>query len=296
MDGSKRFKTVIGSITTLVTGVAASLTTALGVYGFWNMFSFVCFFISLSVVLLQILFSIERNREITKYNREMLENSITTNIGKLENSVTHNREVLKSLVQGHTNVHSETLFSKLHAELDGLLHSADADASRLLIICYGKSGYQGVIANVIGNRYNGKELYLDVMLCSPELPYVNSADKATIKMLIHKVASSSSRNVKVHTSLEELPPPSVRACVVYNNKDEPIWCCTQIYTYIGGSECSAHYDNFYALVGKKNDGTTLAVDIEKCIKKEFMRLAGWEENSSEFETNTFANINKTTRT
>ena len=199
-------------------------------------------------------------------------------------SIIISKEDVKKLLQDNSVIPPKN-FLKILSEFQALLKK---DISKLLVICYGTSGYQKLIDRILDGEYKG--VNVDVLICSPDSPHIADDDK---KILLSRIERAKSfGNVKMHLALKELPPPSIRACAVYNKKGIPIWCCTQIYTYTHSDpdpNQRVKYDKFHAIVGRKEDGSSLAVEMESFIKEEFKRLAGMSVmDDSEFNEKTFS--------
>lgn len=152
-------------------------------------------------------------------------------------------------------------------ELTNLLNDYTEDIKKIKIICYGTSGYNNTIYHVY-NKVINRIILFDVMFCSPDVVFQNSAsDKEKIINIVNEVNQDDNFNFYYSKYL-----PTIRGCIVYNKNDEPIWDCVQTYCYTDSPAFpSAGYEHSYAIVGRK-ENTYLLKNNAKIIEKEFERL------------------------
>jgi len=247
------FAIVSGIIAVFTTGA----TTDAVVYINWA--SFIVFGLSLTTSLLQIISHLEIIEEGIKCER------------RLSSCIKLDHEAVR-------------------ATLHQLLLADNEKTRRLLIICYGTGGYDGVISATYKGVY-GANLSLDVLLCCPDDPTkcVKDDDKKLIQDLMK---SNAVKNITFHKS-KNLPP--IRACVLYDKQDKPVWCCTQVYSYDKSyTGPGARFQDFFAITEHASINNEQVEDMERQIVKAFMRLMNW--SNKQFKDNTFPTSAKPKRT
>jgi hypothetical protein len=154
---------------------------------------------------------------------------------------------------------------RLRLELHELVEQRE-DVGKLLIICYGTGGYHGIITKIDDGGFKNPDAEIDVMVCCPDSGFcINSKDCDEIKNVVNDIKSKKVRFKYSKT------PTSVRACVVYDKKGKPMWCCTQIYSYKFGEK--AKYDKFHSIVCREKDNPVLMKQLREQIESEFERLS-----------------------
>ena len=235
---------IASCVATFITGIATSILNAL-FYGDWFFYVvFGLFLLSVSTIFIQILISTHDIKDFIK-----------------------NTENNKSGLLGPE--HTATAQN----ELEELINDHHSKIKKIIIICYGTSGYGDVINKFIKGTYenankNVKNIQLDVMLCSPDAVFLGSArDKSKIEAQAREI----NNNKRIELFYSKFLP-TIRCCAVYDNRDKPIWNCIQNYGYTSESHTSsAVYADSFALVGRENNPRLLEIN-NNCIKKEFERL------------------------
>jgi hypothetical protein len=207
--------------------------------GKWSAGILIAFLISISLVILQILFALLQNTEsinsmlFSKSNIIMPDKSIDIRI-KLEDLIGKDKEFT------------------------------------LKIICYGTSGYNGIVEKI--SEPKNKKVKAYVVVYDPQKrTHLYEKDKSTIINLITK---AENENVVFHRS-EILP--TIRACVVYDGTKKPVWCCLQTYCY-EAHFYTADYEKVPAIFADQDNNVKLLDLMEKIISGEFERLGGKEES------------------
>lgn len=173
------------------------------------------FYISLSVVLVQIMLQITGLTKSVDYIRE--------------------------------NVSSEqsVVFPKDKANVDKMLQDALSNdkAKKVKIICYGTNKYGKIIEQIIDEYKNIKQL--DIIVCSPDCqlfsPYENDSEriKRTLKEIYNDFQDQCQRDKKSGAKRKlniycSTVPPTIRASVIYDDLGHPLWCTMQpYYIYLG---------------------------------------------------------------
>ncbi len=162
-----------------------------------------------------------------------------------------------------------SLVGKAHESLVDLVNKRSADIEKIKIICYGTSAYGDFINNIKKGIYpRSADIKLEVMFCSPECVYKDSArDKQKIQDLVDDLKKTSNITVCYTKFL-----PTIRGCIVYGKKNKVLWNCLQFYSYSEELFSSADYNDFYALIGSENS-EMLNINAE-IIDKEYNRLKG----------------------
>jgi hypothetical protein len=131
------------------------------------------------------------------------------------------------------------------------------------IICYGTSAY----GNVIPQLYtNFKDAKIEVVVCSPSSNILsNQLDKDILGSVIEQMKENN-----VEVSISKIPP-TIRASLVYNSNNEPVWCAVQSY-YIFDKRPQFRGAAFTpTLIGKENNPVMLK-ELSEIFEKEFVRL------------------------
>lgn len=227
----------LSTITALASGTICSIANVLTL-SLVTHIAFIFFCISISAILAQLLFAVCICNE------------------SLENMNAKNSAIL-----------IPSCADQAQNELTNLLNDRTEDIERILIICYGTSGYNNTIAQVY-NKVIKRKINFDVMVCSPEVVYQNSSsDKEKIDKLVKEVSKDCNFHFYYAKYL-----PTIRGCVVYNKKGEPIWNCVQTYCYSSKDVfSSATYENSYAIVGRK-ENTYILKNNAEIVETEFERL------------------------
>lgn len=175
-------------------------------------------------------------------------------------------ETLENMNAYNSCILAPSCADQVQSELTSLLKDLTEDVYKITIICYGTSGYNNTLNQVHDGVINRK-IKFDVMVCSPDTVYQNSpSDKEKINNIVEELNSDSRFNFYFSKYL-----PTIRACVVYDKKNQPIWNCVQTYCYTQNSISSAQYELSYAIVGRKDNSYVLNNNT-KIIEKEFKRL------------------------
>lgn len=224
------------TVMSLISGLSCSIANAFNVK-ILTPVAFILFCFSISAILTQLLYAISICNE------------------NFENMEAKNSSILLP-----------SCTDQIQNELTNLLKDYTEDAHRIMIICYGTSGYNNTIDQIYNKVFN-RQILLEVMVCSPDVVFQNSHhDKEKINDFIKEI--NVDPNIKFFYSKYL---PTIRGCVVYNKKDEPIWNCVQTYCYTESNVSSARYDKSYAIVGRKENACILKNSAE-IIENEFKRL------------------------
>lgn len=143
------------------------------------------------------------------------------------------------------------------------------EIAHIVIICYGTSGFDGIIPKLHSEKL---PISTDVMVCSPnsdKILFPKDKDK-----IIELIDTYSSENIK----FTESPVPStLRACILYDKNEKPIWSSIQTYYY--NYEIKNHsfdYRNSFTVISRKGSSDILLREMEIIIKKEFYRLKDFD--------------------
>lgn len=237
-------KVIIGTtITTFVTGILTSLFNMLPINKIYLYVSFCLFLVAISLDIIQILVAVLKNQYM------------------LEDIMFREKNIY---LPDNNDVATRTLGDILNNEKEDYVDKI----SKVLIICYGTSGYNEIIDKINEGVFKQK-IDLDVMFCHPDKVYEGSThDKNQIIDRIKTYSENS--KIKIYLSKEIF---TYRGCLVYDNKDKVIWSCLQTYCFSNESNLfySAKYRNSYSIVGdlKYND---YLISNQKIIEKVFNDL------------------------
>lgn len=140
---------------------------------------------------------------------------------------------------------------------------------RITIICYGTSGFGGLIDNLYSSE---KTITTNILVCSPESPFIlHESDRQLIRDLIR---TREKRNI---TFTKSPIPSTVRACILYDKKNKPIWSSIQTYYYNHNAERhSFDYKKSFTVIARKDSSNILLAGMQEIIEKEFYRLENFD--------------------
>lgn len=192
--------------------------------------------------------------------------SISTVLTQLLTAVSICNETLENMNANNSCILAPSCADQVQNELTNLLKDLTEDVHKVKIICYGTKGYNNTL-NQIHNGIINRQIEFDVLLCSPDQVFLNSSsDKEKICSLVSELNLDDRFNFYYSKFL-----PTVRACVVYDKKNQPLWNCVQTYCYDNSFIMSAQYELSYAIVGRK-ENIYILENNTKIIEKEFERL------------------------
>ncbi len=243
---------VFSSITTIVTGMLTAILTIIQEKHPILAAVLMCiFFASLSLLLVEILIGINKNSEL-----------------------------VESLSINQSGILLPEMAARAQSELVSLLNDLNSNIDSLLIICYGTSGYGEIIDNINYKKYAIQEntsnsIKLEVVVSSPNVVF---GDKNNDKNRIEQLVNSINNNPDISVYYAKTPP-TIRGCVVYDKKKQPIWSCLQTYCYGKEYSNSAYFQNSYTIVGRP-ENQYLLKNNNKIITKEFQRLKESSQNAT----------------
>ena len=149
--------------------------------------------------------------------------------------------------------------------------------NNIKIICYGTSGFDDLIPQLNKKYKNNQNLQIttNVLVCSPTSKYIlHKGDKQVIKDLI-----KDNRIVGKINFVESIIPSTLRACILCDENNNPIWSSMQTYYYnCDTNKHSFDYQSFYTIIARK-DNFSLLKEMQEIIEEEFKRLENFKIES-----------------
>lgn len=133
------------------------------------------------------------------------------------------------------------------------------------IICYGTGKYGRIIDSLISTYPN---VTVDLIICSPKSTYISlsQSDQKDLEDVISELSQHS--NIHLYTSSI---PPTIRASVMYDTFDSPIWCSMQTY-YLNKSNKMLRGEGVSPSIVAESNNEILLKKLEKTFMNEFDRL------------------------
>ena len=151
--------------------------------------------------------------------------------------------------------------NKINKEMEDIFESGKANSIK--IICYGTSGFGKLIELLYANY---KKIKIEVVLCSPNSSILsNQTDKDTLEGVIDDFRKN---DVDVHISKI---PPTIRASLIYNRNNKPIWCSFQPYFIFFERRQFRGADLTPSIIANENNPVMLK-ELSEIFEKEFKRL------------------------
>ena len=206
-------------------------------------------------------------------------------------------DVRKSMETMQEKISSENnlVFPKNANDVSKSMEDALANprASHVKIICYGTSKYGKIIDQII-NQYNNIT-QLDIIVCSPECELFSpsESDSLRIKQMLSetysdfldekkKTRGKKQRKINLYCSLI---PPTIRASVIYDMNEKPMFCTSQTYyIYLGEGILFRGQAVSPALLAQ-DEHSSILDELTATFEKEFDRLL----KASKLYTGDFAN-------
>ena len=196
--GVKPLSIFVTAIFTLTFGVIGSFTTPN------TTLNTICdkgFYISLSIIILQTLFQ----NFLLKEGTDLLNKTVD--------------ELHKKIKSTECVVFPEKRYF-INSKIGDLLNSHKI--RKMKIICYGTSKFGRIIDSIITTH---KTVQVEVIVCSPDQSFFDlKSDKQLLKNVIEELVLA--KNIKIFIS--EIPP-TIRASVMYEENEKPVWCSMQAY-------------------------------------------------------------------
>jgi hypothetical protein len=159
---------------------------------------------------------------------------------------------------------------KINTRLEKVIYSNQR--AKMKIICYGTNRYGRIIEDVITSFSN---ILLDVIVCSPIVEiFGDNIDKSKMLDNINYILKAKN----INKWLSEIPP-TIRASLVYNEENEPIWCAMQSY-YIFRNKLLMFRGEAYApAIVSDVSNRPLLQDMTRYFNMEFDRLKNESDNA-----------------
>jgi len=137
---------------------------------------------------------------------------------------------------------------------------------KMKIICYGTSKFGRIIDSIITTHTS---VQVEIIVCSPnEIFFDLKSDKQLLKNVIEELAMV--KNIKIFASKI---PPTIRASVMFTEKEKPIWCSIQPY-YIFPDETYKLFkgEGFTPSIVADTENEIMLANLIKVFDKEYNRL------------------------
>lgn len=220
-------------------------------------------YISISVVLIQILVQQYFIRESTDTSIKAIDNLRQEEKNAFDNIAYIKNEKLSIVFPKNKN--------KINTLIGDIFHSGNGKSIK--IICYGTSGY-GKVIDLLTSNY--KKVKIEVILCSPNLSILNNQiDKDVLRNFVKKLKDN---NVSVYIS--EIPP-TIRASLIYNSKNKPIWCSIQPYLIFSDRPQFRGADYTPSIIADENNPIMIS-ELSEIFLNEFERLKNSQNSDNEF--------------
>jgi len=265
---------IIVAFLTLISGATSKVLSSAGFTGtvIQSLFD-IAFFVSLSLNIVQILLqqtalmdkaekqNAEREKQCQECNMHALEQCSNCrtrfdDISKLVDTLKLPEIILwPKDTPKITNMIMDIVKNKCN---NGTLH----------IICYGTYKYDGLLDFIL-DVY--KEIKVKLVVCSPNVKVIRDCEDAgTISSIIHELQTYYQEQVEVIAS--EIFP-TIRASALYDENNNPLWCCVQPYYYepSKGRNIYRGYQNSPAIFGDLSHEGVLN-NLIKVFDIEFKRL------------------------
>lgn len=213
------------------------------------------FYISLSVIILQVLIQQFFLKEDTDLLKDTLKN-------------------LNIKVKGNECIVFPESKADINKRIEDILKAKNVQ--RMKIICYGTSKFGRVIDEIITIF---KNVELEVVVCSPDVTLLDQrADKSVLLQVIQELITA--KNIKVYASKI---PPTIRAAVMYGEANHLLWCSIQPY-YLFDSEIYKLFrgEGLSPSIIADEENELMLHQLSETFEKEFERLkAASEEMTAE---------------
>ena len=265
----------ISTIYTLITALIALALIAIQQQNntfnvLYVLISIVAFLIGVCVIILQL---VNFNYFINERNK-----SSHDVIRKINDSINENKSILFPM--------------KCEPSLSGDIWKIieKEEVKRIKIICYGTNGFGTIIPKL---KDASLPIKTDILVCSPNSEYIHRKEDEVA--ILSTIKNNQSSNI----IFTESPIPStIRACVLYDSNDNPIWASIQTYYYncdLMTKNRIFDYQSFLTIVAKKDSSSELMTEMDTIIKKEFERLRDFDlikEGLNECQINSVNYIKK----
>jgi hypothetical protein len=189
--------------------------------------------------------------------------SLSTVLCQILVSVILNTEEIKSIRFTNSVIKMPTSHHDIYSKLEKIVDSGNKIT--LKIICYGTSGYSGIVQKVY-ELGCPERIKIHMVIYNPQSStHFNESDRTTIEKI--KTAACSDNIIFYDSEIL----PSMRSCIVYNSNNEAIWCCLHTYCYRDLWR-TASYDKSPIICAKEDNPITN--DLVKLIEAEYKRLGG----------------------
>jgi len=150
-------------------------------------------------------------------------------------------------------------------------------ASKVQIICYGTNRFGRIVDGIMTTHTSAS---LEIIVCSPDVVILNDdSDSTTIVSNIKEMIKYP--NIKL---LASSVPPTIRACLVLDKSNNPVWCSLQPYYIFKDSTRIFRGENFSPAIVADEDSSILA-DLSFSFNNEFERLSSYCETITSEEFN-----------
>ena len=143
------------------------------------------------------------------------------------------------------------------------------ESEKLRIICYGRKGYETVVETIQREKLR---VMVEMIVCDPEQnPEVcNEKDKGDILNAVGTLLEYG-KDIEVFGAKV---PPAIRASVIYDKEDNPIWGTVQTYQFkrVDGKLTVEKPENSLVIVCAKEDDEIVFQGVIKYFRKEYKRL------------------------
>jgi hypothetical protein len=237
---------IFSTIYTLITALNASIAN--NYEGPYKSISIIAFMLGVGLIILQLVISNYFINDINKSSHKIIQE-------------------LKEIIKRNETLILPKNYISLSNEICALIQTKEV--KKIIIICYGTNGFEEIIPKL--KKEDGNlSIQTNVLICSPESKYILSEankDRETIRDLIN---DNKTDNI---TFTESPVPPTMRACMLYDAEEEPIWSSIQTYYYNYDIECNSFdYRDSFTIVAKKDGSNILLKEMDEIIEKEFKRL------------------------
>jgi len=176
-------------------------------------------------------------------------------------NLAESKESLDELVRKGSSI----IFPKNNSKVDDSITEklSSGGGKSIKIICFGTSLYGQMIKSV---RTNFPEVKIEAIICSPTSIMLHYQDD--IETLKSSIEYLKEKKVEFH---ESKIPPTIRASIVYDDKEKPILCAIQPY-FIFPSSRQFQGDTLTPTFFASEDNPVILKELSRIFELEFKRL------------------------
>jgi len=206
---------------------------------------------------------------------DSIDNKATSLLSKTED-LKKSTAILNQKIKSLESIVFPKNIVSVNKKIEDILNSGVA--SKVQIICYGTNRFGRIVDKIMTTHTSVK---LEIIVCSPDFIILNDdSDRADLIGNIKEMMQASNIEIRVSSV-----PPTIRASLILDKSNNPIWCSLQPYYIFKDSTRIFRGENFSPSIVADEDSNILA-DLAVSFSNEFKRLSSYSETMQldEFST------------